>query len=80
MSAKLGAINDCVNRHKDSVDGTPTGIVLAVKASSGRADARVEPGKIDASPLGACIRKVAEAIDFGPIPADRTIHQELQPK
>lgn len=77
LGPHIGAINDCVDKHKDSVAAAPTELVLAVKAS-GKATAKVEPSAVDASALGACIRSVAQSIDYGRIASDITIHQKLR--
>jgi len=77
VADRLDAINACQREHPGSV---PSKLALSVKAS-GKAAARVEPAAVNAAPLGACIRKVAEAIDYGKLArdADLTI-QLLQPK
>jgi serine/threonine-protein kinase len=79
LGRKLDAINVCVEQHKDSVAAKPTLVVLAVKAS-GRATARVEPAAVNASALGACIRGVAQSIDYGRIARDSNLNVPLKPR
>jgi serine/threonine protein kinase len=78
VNGKLGAINDCVRQHKDSVAATPNKLGLLVTAN-GKAKAKVEPSAVDASPLGACIRGVAESIDYGRLAHDAQLSIVIQP-
>jgi hypothetical protein len=79
LAGKVGAINGCVDQHRDSVAETPTMVVLTV-SKAGKGSATVEPAAVNSSALGACIRRVVQAIDYGRIARDSTLRQSLQRK
>jgi len=79
LGGRLGGINDCVHQYRDSVAATPNKLILNVK-SSGKAVASVEPSDVNASPLGACIRRVAEGADYGRLGRDANLSVPLHPK
>jgi hypothetical protein len=79
LAGKVGAINGCVDEHRDSVAESPTMVVLTV-SKTGKGSATVEPAAVNSSALGACIRRVVQAIDYGRIARDSTLRQSLRRK
>ncbi len=75
LERKLGALQACVDTHQDLAR---PGMILAVTVGPGQARAEVRPPAVNNSPLGACLRKVAQGIEYGSFAAPHTALVPLQ--